>query len=260
MISLKKVDLFSIEIDNLTLNESVNKVIQMAMNKNKYDYVVTPNVDHIVTLQKDSKFMKIYKNASLILADGQPLVWISRLLGKPLSEKVSGSDIFPLICGEAAKNNLKVFLLGAKKNIAGKAAKNLIKKFPLLNIAGVYSPSFGFDHNIEENKKIIRMINNSSTDILFVGVGAPKQEKWIYDHLNELKVPVSLGIGASFDFEANVIKRAPIWMRNVGLEWIWRLSHEPRRLYKRYFIDTIIFGFLIIKEIKLVIKRHLVKD
>lgn len=241
--------MFSIDIDNLTLKEACEVVIQYAKDKNSFKYVVTPNVDHIIKLQKDLEFKKVYKKASLVLADGKPLVWASRLLKKPLKEKVSGSDLFPIVCKRASEENLKLFFLGGKEGVAAKAAKNLKKKHNNLNVVGVYSPPFGFENSKVENKKIVRIINERKPDILFVGLGAPKQEKWIYQNLYNIKVPVSLGIGASFDFEAGTIKRAPQWLQNIGFEWLWRFFQEPKRLFKRYFIEDTKFFHLLLLEI-----------
>jgi len=201
--------------------------------------VVTPNVDHIVKLEEDDEFKKVYEEASLVLTDGMPLIWISKMLKTPIKEKVSGSDIFPRICEMAAQKGYKIFLLGAAEGIASKAAENLREKYPGLNIVGTYSPSYGFENKPEEIIKIISIINESQPHILAVGLGAPKQEKFIYKFKNQLKVPVSLAIGASIDFEAGNVKRAPEWMQKSGLEWFYRFVKEPRRMYKRYFKDDL---------------------
>lgn len=245
---MEKVELFSIKIDNINLEEACKCILRLSSDKSTFSYVVTPNVDHIMKLQKDIEFLKVYDNATLITADGQPLIWASRLLNKPLKAKVSGSDLFPEVCKFAAIENKSVFFLGGLSGVAEKAAQNLKEKYPNLNVVGTYSPPFGFEYNIEENRKVIKMINQVKPDILFVGLGAPKQEKWIYNNLEEIKVPVSLAIGASFDFEAGTIKRAPIWMQNLGLEWFWRFLKEPKRLFKRYFIDDSRFFLLVLKE------------
>ncbi|WP_236058665.1 WecB/TagA/CpsF family glycosyltransferase [Planococcus glaciei] len=220
----------------------------MSRDKSNYQYVVTPNVDHIMKLQTDRKFLKIYESASLVLADGQPIIWAARYLNKPLKEKVSGSDLFPLVCGMAAREKLKVFFLGGQEGVAEEAARRLKAKYTELNVAGIYSPPFGFEKNVEENEKIIKLIVDAQPDILFVGLGAPKQEKWIYENLEKIRVPVSLGIGASFDFEAGIIQRAPAWMQKSGLEWFWRFSQEPKRLFRRYFVDDSKFLILLMKE------------
>jgi len=248
---VKQITLFDIRIDNVTLEEACNRILTFVENGEMHKYVVTPNVDHIIKIQKDKEFHQIYKNASLVLADGMPLVWAAKLLKKPLKEKVSGSDLFPALCEKAAHRNMRMFFLGGQEGVAQKAAEVLKNKFPEINIVGIYSPSFGFEKDEVENRKIINMINDTKPDILFVGLGAPKQEKWIYHHLNEINVPVSLGIGASFDFVAGTKKRAPVWMQKAGLEWFWRFCLEPRRLFKRYFIEDTKFIYLVFRELLL---------
>ncbi|WKB35492.1 WecB/TagA/CpsF family glycosyltransferase [Terrilactibacillus sp. S3-3] len=174
---MEKISMFSIKVDNVSLEEAAKHVIEMGNDKKSYDYVVTPNVDHIMRLQVDHEFKKVYDNAALILADGQPLVWVSKWLKKPLKEKVSGSDLFPLVCKEAASRQLKLFFLGAREGVAQKAADNLSKKYGPLNIAGIYSPPLGFEKNDRENQRIIELINRASPDILFVGVGTSKRNR-----------------------------------------------------------------------------------
>lgn len=224
-------------IDNLNMTEAINEIDKL-INDNMYHYVVTPNVDHIVKLQNDKEFQEVYKNADLILTDGMPLIWISKLKKNPIREKISGSDLFPKVCELAQNKNYKIFLLGAAEGIADVAAKNIMNKYNGLNIVGTYSPKFGFENDELEIEKIINLINNKQPEILCVGLGAPKQEKFIYKYKNKLKVPISLAIGATIDFEAGTIKRAPKWMSDSGLEWFYRFCKEPRRLFRRYFIDS----------------------
>lgn len=223
-------------VDNLTMNEAINQINNF-IKSNKYHYVITPNVDHIVKLESDQHFRKVYDSADLILTDGKPLIWISKYLKTPIKEKVSGSDLFPKICEMASRKKYKVFLLGAAEGVAQKAAENLEQKYEGLNVVGVYSPPYGFEKSDSEINNIISIINRCKPDILAVGLGAPKQEKFIYEYKDELKVPVSLAIGASIDFEAGNIKRAPKWMQKLGLEWFYRLIKEPKRMFKRYLID-----------------------
>lgn len=225
-------------IDNLTMSETLNEIDKL-IQKKICSYVVTPNVDHIVRLEKDEELQKVYKNASLILTDGKPLIWISKWYKTPIKEKISGSDLFPRVCQLAANKNYTMYLLGAAEGVADTAARNLMKKYPGLNIVGTYSPPFGFEKNEQEMNKIKAQIQNVHPDILIVGLGCPKQEKFMYYHCKELGVPISFGLGASIDFEAGNIKRAPKWMSNHGLEWLYRFSKEPKRLFKRYFVDDI---------------------
>ncbi|ALJ01612.1 acetyl-mannosamine transferase [Rufibacter tibetensis] len=217
---------------------------------NQKTYVVTPNLDHIVKLEQDPDFVRCYDQAGLVLADGNPLVWASKVLGTPLKALVTGSDLFPSLCRHAANRGFRLFFLGGLEGVAQKAADELKKKFPGLNVVGVYSPPFGFDKNQQENRKIVEMINAVKPHILFVGVGAPKQEKWMYNNIAQLDINVALGIGASFDFEAGSIKRAPKVFRQVGMEWFWRFANEPKRLFRRYFVESTPFIPIIYNQLK----------
>lgn len=233
---MNRMKFLNIEIDNLTMDEAIDRIDELIIDKIP-SYVVTPNVDHIVKLENDNEFKQVYREADLILTDGMPLIWISKLKKMPIKEKVSGSDLFPRVCDLAAQKGYKIFLLGAAEGVADKASKNLMEKYNGLEIVGAYSPPYGFEQKEEEIKKIINIVNDVKPDILAVGLGAPKQEKFIYKYRRELNVPISLAIGASIDFEAKNINRAPIWMQRCGLEWFYRLCKEPGRMFKRYLID-----------------------
>lgn len=235
---MTRINFMNTEIDNLTMNETlieIDKLIRL----NECAYVVTPNVDHIVQLERDEELKRVYENASLILADGKPLIWISKFYKTPIKEKISGSDLFPKVCDLAAKKGFTMYLLGAAEGVAAKAAKNLMQKYKGLNIVGTYSPPFGFEKDKKELDKIKEQIQKVHPDILIVGLGCPKQEKFMYHHCNELGVPISFGLGASIDFEAGNIKRAPKWMSEHGLEWLYRITQDPKRLAKRYLVDDI---------------------
>lgn len=235
---MARIKFMNTDIDNLTMGETLNEIDKLIQKKN-CSYVVTPNVDHIVRLEKDEELQKVYKNASLILTDGKPLIWISEWYKTPIKEKISGSDLFPKVCELAANKNYTMYLLGAAEGVADTAAKNLMQKYKGLNIVGTYSPPFGFEKDKKELDKIKEQIQKVHPDILIVGLGCPKQEKFMYHHCKELGVPISFGLGASIDFEAGNIKRAPKWMSNHGLEWLYRFSKEPKRLFKRYFVDDL---------------------
>lgn len=235
---MARMKFMNTEIDNLTMEETL-QAIDRLIQENKSAYVVTPNVDHIVQLETNKELQDVYENASLILTDGKPLLWIAKWYGTPIKEKISGSDLFPLLCEMAAKKGYKMFFLGAAEGVAAKAAENLKKRFNGLPVVGTYSPPFGFEKNHEEMEKIKEMIKNVKPEILIVGLGCPKQEKFMYHHSKELGVPVSLGLGASFDFEAGNIKRAPKWMADHGLEWLFRITQDPKRMAKRYLVDDL---------------------
>lgn len=233
---MTRLRLMNTEIDNLTMDETLD-AIDSLIKEDNCSYVVTPNVDHIVQLEKDEELKRVYENASLILTDGKPLIWISNWYKTPIKDKISGSDLFPRVCDLAAKKGYTMYLLGAAEGVADKAAKNLIDKYKGLNIVGTYSPPFGFEKDKVELKKIERQIQEVHPDILIVGLGCPKQEKYMYHHCKELGVPISFGLGASIDFEAGNIKRAPKWMSEHGLEWLYRITQDPKRLAKRYLVD-----------------------
>lgn len=234
------------EIDNLTIAEALERIDEI-IQENNSAYLVTPNVDHIVQLEKNNELRKAYQNAALILTDGHPLMWISKLYGTPIREKINGADLFFPVCELAAQKNYSVFFLGAAEGVAEKAAENLMKRYDGLKIAGTYSPPYGFEKNNAETEKIIRLIRQAKPHILIVALGCPKQELFMYHHCKDLCVPISMGLGASIDFAAGNVKRAPKWMTNHGLEWLYRTIQEPGRLAKRYFIDGISIGRLILK-------------
>lgn len=233
---MSRMKFMNTEIDNLTMQETLQAVDSL-ISENKSAYVVTPNVDHIVKLETDQELQAAYANASLILTDGKPLLWIAKWYGTPIKEKISGSDLFPLLCDMAAKKGYRMFFLGAAEGVAAKAAQSLSERYTGLQVVGTYSPPFGFEKDSVEMDKIKAMIQEAKPDILIVGLGCPKQEKFLYHHCQELCVPVSFGLGASFDFEAGNVKRAPKWMANHGLEWLFRITQDPKRMAKRYLVD-----------------------
>lgn len=243
---MERVNILGTWIDNLTMSEALLRICKL-VDDGKFSYVVTPNVDHLIKLRKDSDFRQIYNKATIVLPDGMPILWTSIIMGTPLKERVNGTDLFLKLCEVSSEKGYKLFFLGGKPGSALKAAKVLRGKYQKINVIGEYSPPFGFENNKPENDKIVKMIKNGKPDILFVGLGAPKQEKWVFRHFKELNVPVSIGIGASFEFASGVVKRAPVWMQKSGLEWFWRLMMEPKRLWRRYLVDDMKFLGLVAK-------------
>lgn len=239
---MARMKFMNTEVDNLTMGEALDAMEQL-IRDDAGSYVVTPNVDHIVRLETDKNLQNVYANASLILTDGKPLIWIAKWYGTPIKEKISGSDLFPRLCERAAQKGYRMFFLGAAEGVAATAAKNLAAKYSGLQVVGTYSPPFGFEKDEQELLKIRDMIREAAPHILIVGLGCPKQEIYMYKHCKELKVPLSLGLGASLDFEAGNVKRAPRWMADNGLEWLYRITQEPKRMAKRYLVDDLkIFG------------------
>lgn len=236
IITSKQTSMFGFLFEKVSLPEAVLQIIAAAQSARK-GLVVTPNVDHVIMLQDDAEMRRIFQNALFRYADGMPLVWLSRLTSNsPLPERVTGADLLPAVCAQAAEHGLRVYFLGGNPGIADKAAANLVRRSPGLVVAGTYCPPFGFEDDAEQTSRMVDDINSKRVDILFMGVGAPKQEKWAYANLNRLQVGPILCIGAAFDFAAGSSKRAPLAVQKAGLEWFWRLMHEPRRLWKRYLL------------------------
>jgi len=245
-----KCNLFGLSINNVDFEGAVNLVdsIVELPTEGKARYIVTPNVDHIVKLRYDQEFKDVYNGAAAVFADGMPLVWASRLLGKPLKERVTGSDLFIAICGLSARKGYRLFFMGGLEGVAESAKNKLDTRYPGLNVVGTYSPPFGFENDAVENKKIISLINANRPEILFIDLGCPKQEKWISQHIDELDIKVALCTGAAFDFVAGTVKRAPTWMQKSGLEWFYRLVSEPRRMWRRYLVDDFAFLKIVTQE------------
>ncbi len=239
---MEKVNLLNVEIDNLPTLDLLKNL--------RRGVVFTTNVDHLIKLQKDPDFAAAYQIADYKVCDSQILLYASKFLGTPIQEKISGSDFFPKFYSFHKNNeNIKIFLLGAGKNVAKKAQENINTKIGRNIIVGAYSPSFGFESNEQECQEIIKMINQTNATVLAVGLGAPKQEKWIYKYKHKLSnIKIFLALGATIDFEAGKLKRSPKWMSNLGLEWFHRLLCEPQRLWQRYLIDDLPFFWLLLKQ------------
>ena len=215
----------------------------------KCRYVVTPNVDHAVMIQEDEALGNAYKDASLILADGAPLVWASKFLNKPLPERLAGSEIVPALFAAAdASSPIRVYLLGAAPGVAERAAERIHAQWKGVEVVGLYSPPLGFEKDAEECEAILKRIADCQPDVLVVGLGAPKQELWVSRHHTHIRAKVALCVGATIDFIAGEKPQAPVWMRRSGLEWVHRMATEPRRLAKRYARDAWIFPQLVWRD------------
>ena len=223
------------ELDDISFDEAAERIMEYA--EDGKHYVVTPNADHVMRLQKDEDFLKIYKDADLVLTDGTPLLWIAESLGKPIKERVTGADLFPEICKRAAKKKKSVFILGGTEGSARLASEKMKESFKGLDVCGYYEPPMDFEKDEKELKKAVKAVNSSKPDIIFVCLGMPKQEKFIYSHRDVLEFHVALPFGAAVDFAAEKSLRAPEWMRRCGFEWFYRFLQEPGRLFHRYFVE-----------------------
>lgn len=245
---MSRIDFLGHKIDSLTKEEVLNDIKRFVDDKTPR-YVVTPNTDIIIKMEKDKKLGEICDNADLILTDGQVLVKISEWLKCPIKERLCMTDFIWDLCECAQKKGFSVFLFGGKENVLNNGREYIEKKYPDLKIAGHYSPPFGFEKNPEELDKTNEILKNSNADILIVFLGCPKQEYFIYNNKDKYHIPVSITMGGCIDYFGGDIKRAPLWMQKNGLEWFFRFYQEPRRLFKRYFIDDIKIVPLVIKYI-----------
>ena len=240
---MKRVNILNVPIDNLSMKELLEKL--------RYGGVVfTPNVDHLIKLRKDREFNRVYHEADYRVCDSQLVFFAARFLGSPLQEKISGSDLFPAFCRYYKNDHkVKIFLLGGLPGVAAAAHRNINSKTGREIVIDSYSPPFDFESDPAECRKIINLINQSGASVLAVGLGAPKQEKWICRYKSQLKnVKTFFAIGATIDFEAGKVSRAPEWMSDSGLEWLYRLLKEPKRLWRRYLVEDLSFFFLILKQ------------
>jgi N-acetylglucosaminyldiphosphoundecaprenol N-acetyl-beta-D-mannosaminyltransferase len=243
------VSLFGMRIDPLTMSEAVEEIYGWVAGRGTCRYVVTPNVDHAVLFQRHAGLRVAYAEAGLVLADGMPVLWASRLLRRGLRQRVPGSDLVPALFAAAGPcRPLSVFLLGAGPGVAERAARRIEQRWPHVRVAGTYSPPPGFERDLEGNERILTRIAVGRPDVVIVGLGAPKQELWLREHYRRIAAPAALAVGATIDFLAGEKARAPRWMRRVGLEWAHRLASEPRRLASRYARDAVLFPRLVWQE------------
>ncbi len=243
---MQKQQLLNTYVNNLTMSETIDAVEELIKSEKK-SYVVAINVDVVIKIENDPYLKKIVDNADMVLVDGKPLVWISNFYGKPLKAKISGSDLVPLLCEEASKKQYSIFIIGGKEGVAEQAKQNLEKRLPGIRIVGTYAPTYGFEKNDAELNKINTLLSEAKPDLLIACFGCPKQEKWIFENISKYDAKVSICAGATVDFLAGNIKRAPRWMSEHGLEWLYRFLQEPKRMFRRYFIDDMKIFRLILK-------------
>jgi len=220
----ESVDILGVPVHNVTVDGALALIAQYVHQGTPHQ-VVTVNPEFVMAAQENSAFLQALRQADLSLPDGIGLLWAARMLGHPLSERVTGSDSLPLIAALAAKQGLSLYLLGAAPGVAQRAADCLVRANPGLKIVGTYSGS----PSIDEEDKIVARITAVDPDMLFVAYGAPNQDLWIRRNLARLNVPVCMGVGGSLDFIAGIVPRAPLWMRKTGIEWLYRLLRQPSR-------------------------------
>ncbi len=231
-----RVNLLDMWIDKVDIGGAVAR-IDAFVRTGRPHQIVTVNVDFLRLGLENPAFKNLINTADLAVADGMPLLWGARLLGEPLSERVTGVELILECVTLAAAHGYKIFLLGAGPGVAAEVATVLRARCPAVCIVGAYAPPLKDAFSAEEDERTVRLIQETKPDILFVAFGAPKQDEWISAHMHSLNVPVCVGVGGAFDMLAGRVRRAPVWMQRHGLEWAYRVMQEPTRLWKRYFID-----------------------
>src|SRR4051794_20911669 len=236
-----RVRLLDLELDAVSESDAIRTVMR-GLAAEEGGFVVTPNLDHLRQLSRKPELAALFHKADLVVADGMPLVWASRLQGSPLPERVAGSELIWSLTAEAALRDRSVFLLGGAPGTCEGAEERLRSCYPGARFAGHYCPPFGFEYDADEIKRIRQVLRGANPDIVFVGLGFPKQERLIAYLRSEFPQMWFLGVGYSFSFVAGVTPRAPAWMIRLGLEWLHRLLQDPRRLATRYLVHGIPFA------------------
>jgi N-acetylglucosaminyldiphosphoundecaprenol N-acetyl-beta-D-mannosaminyltransferase len=239
----ERAALLGCEIDRLGMAATIARCEDLIDARAGVQHVVV-NVAKLVSLRDDARLREIVAGCELVNADGQPVVWASRLVGDPLPERVAGIDLMVRLCARAEERGYSVYLLGARREVLEEAVRRLRSRYPRLRIGG-YRDGY-FDD--AESPAVCAAIRSARPDILFVGMSSPRKEYWIAEHRGELGVPFTMGVGGAFDIVAGVRRRAPVWMQRAGLEWLFRLLQEPRRLWRRYFVTIARFLTLVARE------------
>jgi N-acetylglucosaminyldiphosphoundecaprenol N-acetyl-beta-D-mannosaminyltransferase len=246
----------NVPIDRITLEEATAGIVSTVRKRmaTKPLLIMGPNAQLVTLAQRNPRFADALCAADLNVPDGISVVLASRLLGDFIPERVTGGDLMERLCAEAALHGLSIFLLGGLPSAAKLAAQKLKQKYPMLKVAGTYCPPLGFEHSQEENARIRKIITDAAPDLLFIAFGAPKQEIWMRNNCLSLPIGAAMSVGAALDTQAGLRKRAPQWTHRIGLEWLYRLLREPRRLWRRYLFGNTCFTYLVLRQ-KLARKR-----
>lgn len=239
----QRIEMMGCQIDNLSMEETLQTIEGFIKSGQPHQHVVV-NVDKLVKASRDPELRRIINECALINVDGMPVVWASRLIGKPLKERVAGVDLFEALMRRSAEKGWRVFLLGAREDVVSGVKQIYEKKYPGLTVAGYRNGYW----KPEEEATVVEQVKAARADLLFVAISSPKKEHFLGRYQAEMKIPFAMGVGGTFDVAVGKVKRAPEWMQKVGLEWFYRFLQEPRRMFKRYFVDDMAFFWLLAKE------------
>jgi N-acetylglucosaminyldiphosphoundecaprenol N-acetyl-beta-D-mannosaminyltransferase len=240
----RRIEMMGCFIDNLSMEETLNEIERFIATEQPHQHVVV-NVDKLVKARRDPVLRRIINDCALINADGMPVVWASRLLGKPLKERVAGVDLFEALMKRSSEKGWRVFLLGAREEIVSRVKQLYEAKYPSLVVAGCRNGYW----KPEQEPSVVAEILASRADILFVAISSPKKEQFLGRHQQEMRIPFAMGVGGTFDVAAGKVQRAPRWMQSSGLEWFYRFLQEPRRMFRRYFIEDMAFLGMVAREL-----------
>ncbi len=236
--------MFGLVLDAVTMDEALSRIQDFIDHGGVHQHVAV-NVDKVVKASRDPELRRTIKDADLVTADGQPIVWASRLLGKPLPERVTGIDLMTRLFGVAEARGYSVFLLGARSWVLERVVRRLRLEHPALRIAGTQHGYF----DASEERTIVRQIAARGPDIVFVAMGSPAKERFLSRWKNDLGAKFVMGVGGSFDVYGGVVQRAPYWMQRVGCEWLYRLLQEPKRMWRRYLTEDARFLSILLREV-----------
>ncbi len=236
---MKKVNVLGVGVNNTTIPQAVDEIGRLLESGGTH-YICVSNVHTVMMCQSDEEYRRIHNAAAMVTPDGRPLGWLQTWRGFPQRERVYGPDLMLACCERSVDAGWKHFFYGGKEGVPEKLKETLTARFPGLEVVGCYSPPFR-PPTPEEDEAEVRMINESGADLVWVGLGAPKQELWMGRHAGRVHAPVMLGVGAAFDFHTGTVKQAPKWMQRHGLEWLFRLCVEPRRMWRRYIYNNPMF-------------------
>jgi len=238
------ITMMGCRIDNLSMEETLVRIEEFIRSGKPHQHVVV-NVDKLVKASRDEELRRIINACALVNVDGMPVVWASRLLGKPLKERVAGVDLFEALMRRAGERGWRVFLLGARAEVVAGVAATYARRYPDLAIAGWRD---GYWQGEAEEAAVAGQIRASRADLLFVAIGSPKKEQFLGRWQDTMRIPFAMGVGGTFDVAIGRVKRAPRWMQRAGLEWFYRFLQEPRRMFRRYFVEDMAFVWLLLKE------------
>ncbi len=243
----KKVEITGVDISSISMQDLFSVLNHRIETAQKTRICVTP-VNCLTAANKDKALKTIYNSADFVLCDGVPVVWASRFLGTPIKQRITGLDFLPMYIEECANKGYSMFFLGAKEGVSAQLAKVSTEKYPNIKITGVYCPPFAEKFSQEENDKMVAIVNAVKPDILWVSLTAPKQDFWIAEEFERLDVKIAIGVGGAFEVAAGLIDRAPVFYQKNGLEWFYRFIKEPKRLFRRYFIEAPAIIPLLLKQ------------